>query len=98
MIEIKALPARKWKEYRDLRLEALKKDPTSFGMAYEDEICYDEKCWKGKIKNVFFAIDNDKLIGMIGYRFEDIFKMRHVAFIVDLYVKKEYRGTGLVRN
>ncbi len=38
MIVTKSLSPERWKEYADLRLEALKNDPLAFGSSYEEEL------------------------------------------------------------
>ena len=37
MIEIKKLLAKRWKELRDLRLEALRSSPLAFGSSFDEE-------------------------------------------------------------
>ena len=98
MVVIKKLPVSRWKDYRDLRLEALKKDPTAFESSYEEQRLAKENKWKKGIRNVLFAMSNDKPIGMIVYVFEDKMKTRHLANIFGVYVKKEFRGMGIGRQ
>lgn len=38
MIEIEKLDDGHWEEYRELRLEALKKEPMAFSSSYEEEL------------------------------------------------------------
>ena len=99
MIQIKTLPKTRWKEYRDLRLEALKKYPSTFGSLYEDEAKFTEKEWSYRINSdhseMIFAIDNDKLIGTVAYYTEVRKSQRHIANVVGMYVKKEYQGKGI---
>jgi ribosomal protein S18 acetylase RimI-like enzyme len=95
MIEIKKLPDNRWKDYRDLRLEALMSDPTAFGSSYEEEIILPDEEWVNRINNVLFAILNNKLIGMIVYIFNKGLKIKHIANIYGVYVKKEYRNQGI---
>lgn len=95
MIEIKKLPSNRWKEYNQLRLEALKNDPAAFGSSYEEEKKLSESDWKRRIKNTLFAMDDNKPVGMITYVFNDKIKTRHIANIFGVYVKKEYRKQGI---
>ncbi|MBU0757319.1 MAG: GNAT family N-acetyltransferase [Nanoarchaeota archaeon] len=95
MISIKRVPASKWKQYKALRLEALKNDPHSFGNAIEDEIDYPEKEWRRQIRDVLFAVNKDKLVGMIVFKIQTKVKVQHVANIYAMYVKKEYRRKGI---
>ena len=58
MIEYKKLPTKRWKEFKDIRLEALKHDWIAFGVAYDDEMNFSEKEWKEKIKNIIFVLND----------------------------------------
>ncbi len=95
MIEIKKLPDDRWKDYRDLRLEALMSDPTAFGGSYEEEIILPDEKWVNRINNVLFAMLDDKPVGMIVYIFNKGLKIKHIANIYGVYVKKEYRCQGV---
>ncbi len=95
MIEVKKLHSRRWKEYRDLRLEALKSDPIAFSSSFEEEKIFSDEEWKRRINNVLFAISNDKPVGMIGYIINNKNKTKHIANIFGVYVKKEYRRQGI---
>ncbi len=94
MIEVIKLPPDRWKEFQDLRLEALQNDPLAFGTSYEEEKDLTENEWKRRIKNTLFALSNDKLVGMIVYIIENKIKTKHIANIYGVYVKKEFRGQG----
>ena len=95
MIKIKKLPANRWKEYKNLRLEALRKDATAFGSSYEEEAKLSEAEWKKRIKNTLFALSNDELIGMIVYVFNNKRKIKHIANIFGFYVKEINRNQGI---
>lgn len=94
-IKIKKLNKNRWKDYRDLRLEALKKEPTAFGMSYNEEKNLSEEEWKKRIKNVLFALSKDELIGMIVYIRENKIKTKHTANIFGVYITRGYRGKGV---
>ena len=98
MFVIKKLPVNRWEDYRDLRLEALKKDPTAFESSYEEQRLSKENKWKKGIHNVLFAVSDGTPIGMIVYVFEDKMKTKHIANIYGVYVKKEFRGMGIGRQ
>ena len=92
---IKSLPESRWKEYRNLRLESLRNDPLAYGIAIEDEINLSEEEWRSRISNCLFAFDENRIIGMISFKYEELTKMKHIAWINDVYVKTEYRGKGI---
>ncbi|MBI1936020.1 GNAT family N-acetyltransferase [Candidatus Woesearchaeota archaeon] len=95
MIEVKKLSPKRWKEYKNLRLESLRKDPTAFGSSYEEEIKLSEAEWKKRVKKTLFACYNGKTIGMIVYFFNKKEKIKHIANIFGFYVKEEYRNQGV---
>jgi ribosomal protein S18 acetylase RimI-like enzyme len=98
MIEIKKLKPDKWKDYRDLRLDALKNEPLAFASSYREEKNITRHEWKKRSKNALFAVLGDKPIGMIVYLFNDKIKTKHIAHIFGVYVKKEYRGREIGKN
>jgi len=95
MINVKQLPPDRWKDYRSLRLEALRSDPLAFGSSYEEEEGLAEDEWKRRINNALFALSKDKPVGMIVYVVNHKIKTQHFANIFGTYVKKEYRGKGI---
>ncbi len=98
MIAIKKLDAERWKDCRDLRLEALKGNPTAFGSSFEEESTFAEAEWRKRIKNAIFALSHDKPIGMIVYIFSSRVKTKHIANIFGVYVKINFRGQGVGRK
>jgi ribosomal protein S18 acetylase RimI-like enzyme len=95
LIKITKLPVERWADYRDLRLEALKSDPSAFGSAFEEEVALTEDEWKRRIRNTLFAMSDDAPIGMIVCLFNDRPKTRHIAEIVCVYVSASHRGQGV---
>ena len=98
MIKIKKLPIDRWKDYRNLRLEALKKDAISFSSSYEEEKKLSESEWKRRTRNTLFALSDDEPIGMIACVFNKKRKIRHIANIFGFYVKESYRNQGVGRK
>ena len=95
MIAVKKLEEDRWKEYRDLRLEALKKEPIAFGSSYYEEKNISEEEWRRRIGNALFALSKDKLIGMIVHVQGNKIKAKHIANIYGVYVTEQYRGQGV---
>ena len=98
MIKIKKLPTSRWKDYRNLRLDALRKDSISFSSSYEEEKKLLDSEWKRRTRNTLFALSDDKPIGMIAYVFNKKSKIRHIANIFGFYVKESYRNQGVGRK
>jgi ribosomal protein S18 acetylase RimI-like enzyme len=70
-------------------------DSIAFGSSYEEEIMFSDEEWVNRIKNVLFAILDDKPIRMIVYIFNKGLKIKHIANIYGVYLKKEYRRQGV---
>ena len=99
MVQIKSIPKTRWKEHKELRLEALKKYPKAFGTSLKEELKFKEKDWNNrtwtKNSDTVFALDNNKLVGMVAYFVVDRLSQRHIANVVGMYVKEEYQNQGV---
>ncbi|MEJ2506038.1 MAG: GNAT family N-acetyltransferase [Ignavibacteriaceae bacterium] len=95
MIEIKKLSAKRWRDLRDLRLEALLNSPTAFGSSAEEEKLFKANEWKKRINNSIFATFNDKPVGIAVFIINEKIKTKHIANIYGIFVKKEFRGKGI---
>ncbi len=95
VIKIERLPESRWKECRDLRLEALKEEPLAFSSSYEGEKLLSEKEWRDRICNAIFAMDNNIPVGMVVLICQTNQKTKHIANIFGLYVKKSHQGRGI---
>lgn len=95
MITVTRLDESGWQDYRDLRLEALKEQPLAFGSSYEEEQPYTETQWRERVKNVLFAVSDNKPVGMIVCGRNNRLKISHICGIYGVYIKKEYRGQGI---
>jgi ribosomal protein S18 acetylase RimI-like enzyme len=95
VIEIRKLPADRWRDYRDLRLEALKREPSAYGGSFEESKRYKEEVWRKRIRSVLFALSDDRPVGMIVYAFDQGLKSRHIAEIYSFYVRPDHRGEGV---
>lgn len=98
MLQIKKLPLERWKEFKALRLEALKKEPLAFGGSYKEESDFSDKVWKERIHNSLFAILDDEPAGMIGFLINQKTKLAHVAEIFGVYVKEDFRNNNIGGN
>jgi len=97
-IEIKFLESIRWKEFKNLRLNALLNDSIAFGRSYDYEKSFSHNYWKNLLKtNTFlFVLINNKVVGMIGYKYyvhDD--KLKHVAKIIGVYIDKDFRRMKL---
>lgn len=98
-IKIIKLENERWKEYRDLRLDAIEHEPEAFWPSLEESQLSDEK-WQNVLygdPNVqfFFAEYNGRIVGMIKTRLEGFKKVSHNGWIYSFYVLKEFRQKGI---
>ena len=90
----------RWQEVRELRLEALKNDPTSFSDTYEKSSTYPDTKWQERLQMAIegvksitlYAEIDGHLIGQIG-----TFEKAGTMEVWGTYVKPEFRGKGIAK-
>ena len=87
-------------DYRQIRLEALYKNPDSFCTTYHEEAIKTIEQFRDRIlvdnNNFILGCFEDKeLIGIVAFNQESRIKLRHKAYISSMYVQQEYRGKGI---
>ena len=93
----------RWREAKQLRLEALRNNPESFASSYEDALLFSDDIWESRVKAAFqrdhsiglYAEVDGVLVGMVGSGWSDRSKVRHVAEVYAVYVKPTHRGNGV---
>lgn len=89
-------------DYKELRLEMLKNNPSSFGSSYEDESIFSDEVWKIRVsKETVYplgAFDGQKLVGFCAILKSPREKMKHVASLHSMYVRPSYRKQSIARN
>jgi ribosomal protein S18 acetylase RimI-like enzyme len=102
--KVLTLPTSAWKEYKELRLAALKNEPQAFGSSYERESAYPDEEWQERLKeaaegkrHIFFARLDEKLVGMVagGRDYEE--SNSNVAYIWGLYIDASLRRKGIAK-
>lgn len=97
-IKLIQLKPDEWRAYKQLRLEALKSDPESFGNTYENSIGQLEDYWRDSLKAnkgiKVFASLNGELVGMAGAYYENE-GGRINACIIAVYTSPPHRGKGI---
>ncbi len=99
-IEIVRLKPEEWKQYRDLRLRALKEEPQAYCSTYEKNAKRPDEFWQQRIEDtinkdiqwLIFAKLNDALVGMVGAFAEE---QPDTAHVIAVYVSPEARGKGI---
>ncbi len=95
MVEIGRLDGTRWREFRDLRLEALSSDPLAFSSSPDEERGMPEEEWRRRMENTLFALCGGKAVGMIAIGFNSRKKTRHAASLHGVYVRRENRRQGM---
>ncbi len=89
--------------FRDIRLRALREEPTAFTSSLEefshqtlDKIA---ARFRSEPSEQFMlgAFQDDKLVGLCGFYREAMLKQRHKGNVISMYVTPEARGQGLSR-
>ncbi len=93
--ELRWIGSDQWELYRDIRLEALRSDPSAFGSSYEEEKLYPEEVWRERVSNTLFAFADGKAVGLIGHVRQSRLSQRHIVHIVGFYVTNDHRGRGI---
>ncbi|MBL7973548.1 MAG: GNAT family N-acetyltransferase [Candidatus Kapabacteria bacterium] len=102
-ITIRKPEEQEWQQLRELRLDALKHEPQSFGSSYEKEVAKESEFWITLAKNshlkdssvcAMVAVLNNKFIGMIGCYLPEQGNWN----IWGMYVLQEFRGNGVARS
>jgi ribosomal protein S18 acetylase RimI-like enzyme len=95
---IKKLPIDNWNEYKELRLQSLKNNPSAFEDSYEKEKLLPNIEWQKRLQAthdntnwLFFAKINYKLIGIIGATQLEIDKQNNSATLYQVYLDPHYR-------
>ncbi len=94
---IKQLTVDDWKIWKELRLEALKNSPESFGSSYEEEVNWPDLDFQNSLtkSDIFGVFVADSLISCAGFYTLNSAKTRHRDVIWGMYTKEEYRGQGI---
>ena len=82
--------------YRDIRLEGLALEPTSFASTLDQEAAFSDDDWRSRLsRNCTFGVFDDAgLVGIATYYAETGAKTAHRGHLVGVYVRPRARGTG----
>jgi RimJ/RimL family protein N-acetyltransferase len=87
-----------------LRLEALEREPTSFGEAPEEHRQLGIEGYAARLRHssaesfILGAFEGTQLAGMAGFHQESRIKRRHKGVVWGVYVVPEHRGQGVARE
>jgi ribosomal protein S18 acetylase RimI-like enzyme len=94
---IRILNKNDWAAWKQIRLEAIKLHPEAFGGSFEDEAQNSVANFQRTLSNnsVFAAFLKDDLVGVAGFFVHSQRKSRHRGQLFSMYLKAEYRGSGI---
>ncbi|ANW05268.1 GNAT family N-acetyltransferase [Bradyrhizobium icense] len=83
--------------YRDIRLEALQKNPEAFGSTFERESAQPLSWFEAVIDraDIFGAFLDGKLTGIAGFSAQEGSKQAHKGRLWAMYIRDTARGSGL---
>lgn len=95
---VRQLSGADWEIYRNIRLESLKNEPAYFSPS-RDETAFTEGDWRERLGNGYAAtfglFAGEEIIGSSGIMRENNDAGAERAFLVGMYIRKEYRRRGL---
>ena len=100
------LPPGRWREAKELRLEALRNEPIAFASSYAEELAFPDDIWRTRLETAdrrelnltYFAEIEGELLGMAGANWQAREKLRHVATVYGVYVSPAWRGQGIAEQ
>ncbi len=101
-IAVRRLRRPEWREFRDLRLDALNSDPMAFGSAFARESTYSQERWKewcrdgaaGDPNVTFVAVGpSGRFVGMVG-----TFLAEETLHVWGMWTRPEWRNRGVGRS
>jgi RimJ/RimL family protein N-acetyltransferase len=95
-VRIRPLDVDDWKIFRDIRLTALRTEPTLFISTFEREAAFDEDRWRdwvaGPSKCMFGLFDGEEIIGLTGVVTLSEDPACETAMLVASFILPAYRG------
>lgn len=82
--------------FREIRLEALRRDPDAFGSTFETESAQPLSFFANRLVDgaVFGALRGAELLGVAGFRVQQGPKHTHKGTLWGMYVRPQARGAG----
>lgn len=96
-MKIRKLTAADAAAWRQIRLEGLTKDPQAFLTQYCDEVDKPLEAFAKQLEAsvTFAAFDSEEPVASFGYYMDDRTAVYHIATIIAVYIRAQYRGSGL---
>lgn len=99
-VEVRRIQANEWREYRELRLEALKDSPLAFVEQYDESLAQPGSFWQDRVRraatsetvSMFVAVSGETFVGKATCLIEPEVVDHVSAHIVGVYVTPPFRG------
>ena len=97
---VRRLETRDVRDYRRIRLSALRTTPDAFGSTYEAEASQPDEQHARRLATsfVFGAYADDQIVGVVGCKRHEGARELHKAFLWGFYVEPDYRRAGVARR
>lgn len=102
-ISIHQLNRSDWRQYRDIRLCALKDSPDAFGNTFEVAKEYSDAQWQARLDNVradtdhpIVAVHNQTFVGLAWGNIEP--SNKNTAYLYQMWVSPQHRGMSIGRK
>lgn len=97
--KIEVLKPEQWQEYREIRLKALKTDPTAFGESYEREMESSEEDLRQRLSDpnyrAYIAKINNKTVALVVYTLVIPKHVGHLAKLHSVFTDPDFRRQGV---
>lgn len=105
-IVIQKATIKEFKAIKEFMLEALDESPFAFSVDLIEYKFNSDDWWNNYLAGYFYslkdklvvAVENNRIVGMVGIVYEYKSRRKHVANIVWMYVKNENRGLGIAKK
>jgi ribosomal protein S18 acetylase RimI-like enzyme len=99
-IEVRRLAASQGDAYREIRLEALRLSPESFGSTFEAESVRPLEHFSERVAQcpVFGAFRGEEIVGVAGFLGREGAKDAHKGYLWGMYVRTDSRNAGVGRK
>jgi ribosomal protein S18 acetylase RimI-like enzyme len=104
---VRRIRASEWRQYRDLRLEALQDTPLAFVEQYHESVAQPDQFWQARVErncagptSSMFVAEGaaGRLVAKAGCFIEPDVTEHVTAHIVGVYVTPEFRGEGVAET
>ncbi|MEV8517274.1 GNAT family N-acetyltransferase [Dactylosporangium sp. NPDC051484] len=101
--EVRRIRASEWRQYRELRIEALQDSPLAFVEQYQESLAQPDQFWQGRVErsatgtasSTFVAVHAGRFVAKASCFVESDVSEYVSAHIVGVYVTPRFRAQGV---